>query len=242
MFAAFLTLGMIEMIIVGVFLILFVIGASYDRKGREQFKWWVLIFGFIFIGGATSSLWTFAGLWQALSWSWLIPVGWYALIGLGYSGIEFILAVRKSAKNYKYLWERHLKNTGDFLLSADPADKTKTREVSYSSIYEYAKSVDASDYMKQNANSLSKWFVNNCDSSNSVVGLQLAKNGIDVEPKINRSELAANIGVWTLFFPAYAVSLVLDDLLDKIFEVVADVVANISGRFVRITFSDVFKF
>jgi len=36
--------------------------------------------------------------------------------------------------------------------------------------------------------------------------------------------------------------LVLDDLLDKIFEVVADVVANISGRFVRITFSDVFKF
>jgi hypothetical protein len=89
---------------------------------------------------------------------------------------------------------------------------------------------------------LSKWFVNNCDSSNSIVGLQLAKNGIDIEPKINRSELAANIGVWTLFFPAYAVSLVLDDLLDKIFEVVADVVANISGRFVRITFSDVFKF
>lgn len=59
---------------------------------------------------------------------------------------------------------------------------------------------------------------------------------------INRPALAEWVGAWTFFWPAYAVSLVLDDLLLKIARIVADLMADLGGRFLRYSFSDVFKF
>jgi hypothetical protein len=61
------------------------------------------------------------------------------------------------------------------------------------------------------------------------------------EPLIDKLELAESIGVWTFFWPAYAVSLVIGDLLTEVFNVIAEFLVKISGRFVRFSFADVFK-
>lgn len=63
-----------------------------------------------------------------------------------------------------------------------------------------------------------------------------------VEPSIKRSRLASFIGCWTFLWPFYAVSLVLGDFLVEIFRIIGDFFSKLGGRFVRLTFSDVFKF
>ena len=61
------------------------------------------------------------------------------------------------------------------------------------------------------------------------------------DPKIDREELAASVGAWTTFWPAYFVSLIFGDLLTELFRAFSSFLVSISGRFVRMAFKDVFK-
>jgi hypothetical protein len=74
-----------------------------------------------------------------------------------------------------------------------------------------------------------------------IIGIEATADGTNIEPKINRQQLAESIGCWTIFWPFYALSLIFGDLLNEVFRIIADLVANISGRFVRMAFKDVFK-
>ena len=68
----------------------------------------------------------------------------------------------------------------------------------------------------------------------------LGPNG-EIIPVINRKELAEFIGCWMLFWPAYAVSLLLGDLLTEVCSRLADLLTVLSGRLVRRAFSKVFN-
>ena len=52
--------------------------------------------------------------------------------------------------------------------------------------------------------------------------------------------LSQAIGCWTLFWPAYALSLALGDLLTELWQRMADVLTAISARFVSNTFHKAF--
>jgi len=74
-----------------------------------------------------------------------------------------------------------------------------------------------------------------------IVGVEASKEG-GIEPKVNRQQLAESVGVWIMFWPFYAISLIIGDLVTEIFRFIADMLVQMSGRFVRNAFKDVFKF
>lgn len=83
-------------------------------------------------------------------------------------------------------------------------------------------------------------FVNQYRFKNRIVQLDGSKM-YKVEPVINKIELAEHIAAWTIFWPFYAVALVLGDLLAEVWDALADFLANFAGRWVKLTFKDVFK-
>ena len=71
--------------------------------------------------------------------------------------------------------------------------------------------------------------------------VQLSTEGLKPEPEINKVELAEHIAGWTIFWPFYAVALVIGDILAEFWNVVAEFFTTFAGRFVRFSFADVFK-
>ena len=127
----FLGLGLLELLFVSVFLILLIVGVTFDRRGKEDVKWWVFGIGLLALGLWQWNHWTFIGdahvaavmngtkvisearerivLWDAIrSWEFWSPVFMYLLAGLMYSLLEFVLDVRRSARFYADEWEKHL--------------------------------------------------------------------------------------------------------------------------------------
>jgi hypothetical protein len=102
-----------------------------------------------------------------------------------------------------------------------------------------AKAEDATEDEVKTANSVISRFsdVHKFD----FIGFEKQKDSMNIEPKIDRLDLAQYIGAWVVFWPFYLVSLVLGDLLTELFQSIADFVAEHCGRFVRNAFSGVFK-
>jgi hypothetical protein len=190
-------------IIIGLFFIAMIIGCTLDRRSAESPKWWITAVAIIFFTAWQWDNLTWRGLLDATMWKY---IGAYLLIGVGYSLIEFLLDVRRSARYWSYEWEewkKHFKKidtgTQDFI----------------------------ERYTRFNPR--------------RIIGVEATQDGTGVQPKIDRQQLAESIGCWTIFWPFYAISLIIGDLLDEVFRVIADVIAKVSGRFVRMVFKDVFK-
>lgn len=72
--------------------------------------------------------------------------------------------------------------------------------------------------------------------------IELKQNGLlEIVPVVNRSVLANHVGAWTVFWPGYAVSLFVGDFLVEVFRIFADMLSNLTGRIVRVMFSNTFK-
>ncbi len=239
MFAAFAALTILEIGMWFIFFVFLSVGTYYDRKGEGAMKWWVVLVGLIALAVTnTPPGWTFLGIWQSLTTMSFVPVLWYAALGLGYSIIEFVIGVRDAAKKYKSDWEKHLEQTNDQYMSVEDEQQRKRSEVRNSQIYELVRNDAALNWrMVDVAKRLSRSFVSHYSNDRSVVNLCVNNNGIDIDPKINRNELTVLVGAWVTFWPAYALSLIFGDLWSK----VADVIVSLSGRFIRISFSGVFK-
>jgi hypothetical protein len=246
----FATLGLVELLFLTVFFVLLVVGITYDRRGREYDKWWILSIGAISIASWYWADWTFKSVWGSVSslefWK---PIGLYLLVGLGYSVIEFALDIRRSAASYAALWDYHLtKTVTTKVMEADGALKfindshnyAATIEVPYAELYAEIKEKGAESAKFNMVLRISKDFIERNTYLNRIVGLKLA-NGVEIEPQVNRLELAEHISAWTLLWPAYGVSLVLGDFLTEVFRVISDILVNLSGRFVRMSFANVFK-
>lgn len=195
-------LGLLELVLLSVFVIASVIAITFDRKGHEEVKWWTFVLGLIVLVFFTWPDWTFAGVWETIKgpafWG---NVGIYLGIGLVYSLVEFTLAVRRAARYYADQWAK-TKNT-----ASPTADATTVLRAFINTTYTPK---DAQ-------------FVKVVASNDSVLP----------EPKIDKEELTAHVGAWTVWWPAYAVSLILGDLLTEVFQ--------ISSRFVKMAFKDAFK-
>lgn len=261
----FLGLGLLELIFFGVFFLLLIVGTAFDRQGKEEPKWYIFGVGLIAIVAWFWKDWTFGSVWEFVStlkfWA---PVGAYLLAGLVYSLLEFFLDVRRSARFYADAWKTMLNQSewvnvydvvqdandpsGEVLvqrkvMGPDGRQKNETRARLYSEVYSEVKEKGAKSRLFNDALKYSKTFTDSYRFKDRIVEIQLnADDKITVEPRVNKIQLAEHIGAWTFLWPAYAISLIIGDLLTEVFNILADILANISGRLVRLSFSNVFKF
>ena len=212
-------------IFAGLFLISMIVGCTFDRRGNESVKWWVFWLGIIgytlyqYNQGATD--WK-SGLYNVGLWKFL---GIYIAIGLGYSILEFMLEVRRSVRRLKKAWgEYKTKYAGRAtrkFVDKDDAPVDDDAEVANSFVAEH-----------------SRW-------RHQIIGVKLNRErqpGEDlILPEIDRGELAQSVACWTIFWPFYAVSLIIGDLVYEAARIVADIMAKISGRFVKMAFRGAFK-
>jgi predicted secreted protein len=206
-------------IIMGLFFIAMIFGCTLDRRGTEAPKWYIMGIGVVaFVSWFWSDL-RWSGIFDARMWTF---VGLYLLIGLGYSIIEFLLEVRRSARYWSGKWEDFKKAAQRRMHGETMGQYKTTDEPTTNLVTEFLHWRNDVSYLR-------------------IIGIEATADGTNIEPKINRQQLAESIGCWTIFWPFYALSLIFGDLLNEVFRIIADLVANISGRFVRMAFKDVFK-
>lgn len=268
----FLGLALLEIAFLAVFLIFLVVGASLDRRGNESPKWWTLGIGLVIVAAWFWPHYTFFGpaevaavmdgtkvvseaqtrvvLWDVVStWSFWTPVAYFFGAGLVYSILEFVLEVRRTARKYADKWAQYL-NTKHEVKQLDAKGEVRSEETAGGRKQWITKTLTVREILAGSddpsnaavAEDLVTSFINSSYSKYGFVGLTLNETKSAPEPKINKIELAESIGAWTFLWPVYAISLVLGDLLTEIFNWLADLLVNMSGRFVRMSFSDVFKF
>lgn len=260
--------GWVEWIFLCVFFLLMILGTSFDRSGMESPKWYVLGVGFVAIAIYYWKDLSVSSLWVLLSsWAFWKPVVIYFAIGLIYSMLEFFLDVRRSARQYAAEWQKHLNTEvranvlnedgsikkvprtemrrGEVIQitneRGEPVMDNETRITTYAEGYTIVKQKGAASARFNEVNKQTKDFLGGYRFKNRIIEIQLAEH-IGVEPRVNRLQLAEHIGAWTFLWPAYLVSLIIGDLLTEVFRTIADFLTHISGRFVKLSFANVFKF
>lgn len=116
----------------------------------------------------------------------------------------------------------------------------------YRESFKAAQTVGATSEQKRVAEELFSSYMKNDEYRMSglkkdFVQVELAPETFEVQPVINRVRLSAFIGAWTFLWPAYAVSLILGDFLVEVFRIIGGFFSRLGGRFVRLTFADVFE-
>ena len=216
-----------------VLFVLFCVSTSYDRRGSSTFKWLLLLGTAITVGVVISPNWNFQTAKDfVLSSALWIPVITYAVLGLMYSGVEFLLTVRKGVREIAVRWASYLKQRGNGYTGG------ATTPIN-GDVIAKAKEADATDEDIREAAGLCTSFAAN--ARYNFIGFESPKGKLDIEPKIDRLDLSQYIGAWVVFWPFYLVSLILGDLLSELFQSIADFIAERCGRFVRNAFSGVFK-
>ena len=228
----------------GIFVLAMIVSCTFDRYDNIAPKWWVLFLGMIayvfFVGPA-------AFTWQMfLARDLWVMVGGYLAIGLGYSLIEFFLNVRRSAKNWAESWTSFKSNKSTIEKfdkeAAQATDNIRRKRLAYQG--------DASDLVKEEPITAAglmaaKYVEQNTRNSRSgeIISIRLGTESDEspVVPYVRRFVLARHVSAWTIFWPFYAISLIIGDLLTQIFRIIADIIVYMSGRMVKRMFKNVFK-
>lgn len=252
--AALAALGFLELFAIGVLFLLLVVGCTVDRRfDNESFKWWVVV------GGVALSVfwfWSplreagFGGIWDAVSTlSFWMPAVTYFGIGLLYCIPEFMMDVRRAATFYRDAWQRFLDTSSENTNMHDGAGvRTKeTQKVTARTAISKARELTGTGTEEERdfrraAEHMVSAYLSNHRYRNRIVQVQGVKDdSLAVEPVINKVELAEHVAAWTIFWPFYLIALVIGDLLTEVWKAVADFLTTFAGRFVKMTFSDVFK-
>lgn len=120
-------LGLIELIFIGVFFLLMVIGTSLDRRYNESPKWWFLaiamVIAVVYFWGQTD----FSSIWAAVqSWTFWQPFATYLGAGLIYSVLEFILSVRKMERSHSASWNKFINRVDTvYTIKTDSGEEDK---------------------------------------------------------------------------------------------------------------------
>lgn len=203
-------------LVIGTILLLaLIVGCSLDRREQNaSMKWWVFVaIGIMFTG------WQFDGIRGAITdggWiGFFLNPGFWKFVGL-YALAGLVYSIIEFAiiirKSRTYM-------AGVWSRFLVRWNKELAEQASGSQAQEFIDYYGSTSY--------------------AFVGLEL-KDG-NVEPKLNRGRLSGYISTWTLFWPAYAISLIFGDLIAEIFNTAADFLASISGRAVRRFYSGTFK-
>lgn len=244
--------NVVTIALLAVFFIALSIGVYFDRGyKREEPKWWVFSIGMLFFTVWFWPSWTVMGVFSFIqSPEFWKPLVVFLGIGVAYAVIEFIFDVRRAAAFYASAWEEYKQNTARFfaLGEAESNDVTYANYVLVDRTGKDVQTMLISDILRlsgveysQVKQQLVDEFISQFQFTNRIIYLsKSAADGLPV-PTVNRVELAEHLGAWTFFWPFYAVSFVLGDLISEVFRAFSSVLTKLSGRFIKLVFADVFK-
>ena len=237
MFAAFAALTLFELIACIVFGAAILIAVAFDRRGKNEPKWFILFLGLAGLAAFSWSSWTFSSLWSTVTgFEFWKSIGFYLAIGLGYSLLEFGLEVRRSARYFADAWEKFLRDTTGWRGNGE------SKTLVNGDVLRAAKDAGASAEERESGQKLMENFASRHRDDSAIIRAIYREGAFEIQPHVNRMALSENVGAWSIFWPAYAINLVLGDLLTEIFNTVANIIARLSGRLVKLAFSNVFKF
>lgn len=223
-FVAFFALPAMWMAAIGLTVFLLLGGVVDDRRGKTAMKWWALL---LLVGVVAvmhrDSITLDSLMATATDLRMWTKIGIYLGIGFLYSFlIEFILGVRKSALYAKEKWAEAVKQApnlvplvtdgGQSLNQQDKEDAANVLSHFYLSFRPYAKYIE----------------------------LGRGKFGLP-DPRVNKAELACHVGAWMVFWPLYAVSLLLGDVIARVFDIITMMMGNFTNVVTKTLFKDVFK-
>lgn len=241
------TFGLLEMLIIGVFLLAMIVSVSFDRRGEPAYKW---VFALLGIGGVlfyTRDDWTIQTLADfCLSGAFWIPLLKYLGAGFLYTVIEFVRGVRIAKRDLSAAWERFLDLS---VTDAVGMSNVKTPRHNRDEDHEYhhkgsvhsllAKDLDNDPTLSTLAAECRARFVTQTSCSGLLVKPISVNGQIDV--KVNKPLVALSVGPWVVFWPFYLFSLIIGDLLAEVFATFADYLSTLGGKYVRMVFKDTFK-
>lgn len=245
--------GVWAAVLIGILLIAMVVSCTYDRHGTESPKWWTFSVVVVFF---CAWHWRYREGWDSIQSVLLNRHMWttvaiYLLIGLGYAVLEAWLDVPKSARYWSEKWEV-FKN----VVQAERVTKNRQRKQEWDQNNDYwkRKIVDKTlgitgeepatfvELPPLTEQEIVNMFILHTSDNWRIIIPAATANKSGIEPKVNRKQLAESIGCWTIFWPFYAVSLIIGDLLNEFFHFLADMLVRLSSGYVRRTFANVFKF
>jgi len=251
-------LGLVELLVFAALAVFLLVGISFDRRGKEELKWWPVILFVLFLAGWNWSDWTFFGpahveavmdgtkvvtpaydrvvlFSLAQSAAFWTPVAIFLGLGLVYSLVEFLFDIRRSAKFYAAEWAEYLKKTVDI------GGSNETVRITISDLLTQARAGSDNKRLIEYAQRVLGEFRQRYSFKNRIVGLEYDEKLFEMNPKVNKAELVDFITAWTLLWPFYLVSLILGDLLTEVFNAIGEFFVKLTGQFVKVTFKDVFK-
>lgn len=238
-----LALGLLPLAAFGFFVLAMIISVTFDRRETTAPKWWVFSIGFValLVYGWLRLDWKFSDVFSfAKSGPILIAIGQYFLAGLVYSLVEFALEVRRSARRYREEWVSATSGSTKHSSKDTSGDNNMT-------IAEKIADVAVNGAVSRNFNDVHRFahdFVVQRRSFNgqgSIIKLDIGDDKVTPVPFVDKGNLAASVGAWTFFWPFYAISLIVGDLFTEIFRIASNIIVKLSGRFVRMSFANVFK-
>lgn len=224
--------GVWASLVFGIFVIAMVVGCAFDRRDQESIKWWVFALGLVTLAVAFSpGTRAWGSTWDmVMSGDIWRPVGYYLLAGVIYACIEFAMEIRRSVRYWSNTWENY-KGAAARAAASRPQSREDPAEDQGDNEDLYRKRL-VSDFLQRYV----------VGERHRIISAQANEADDAIEPKVNRGQLAESIGCWTIFWPFYAISLIIGDLLTEGFRIIADLLTSLSGRFVRMSFKNVFKF
>lgn len=201
-------LTILEIVFFSIFFLALIVATAFDRDYRgEPAKWIIAFIAIVLVAIYTWPTWTFSTIFAYVtSFQLWLHVMAYLGIGLGYSVIEFVFAVRRSARWYKRQFQSWA--AGNAVMGRDE-----------------------STYLDK--------FIDRHTNSGRLISP--VNDGGQLSGKINRASLVQSIIVWTIYWPAYLISLIFDNLIKEIAHFVADIFIKFGSGFVRYTFNNVMK-
>lgn len=207
----------------------------HDEPGP---KWAVMFIGLAALMYFTKHLWTFDSLMEfLLSKEFWIPFAKYLGLGVAYAIVEFVFAIRTSKRQLKDAWSRHLAEE----LNYQPRRDLKGFNGTVLSLYK----TESLDFTEDNAH-IEYWakrrredFVSSTNSK--LLAVRVIVDSKQVIPTINKSYVYNNLFVWIIFWPFYAVSLILGRFLTDVLTGLSKVFVRIGDQIVKIAFKDMFR-
>lgn len=249
------------MLIVGLGLLLAVtVGTAYDRRTNRTRVFWISVLALIGYAFWVAQP-TVPGLVDTLtSMRFWAVIGGYVLIGLLYAFVlELGMELRRSKRYFTTRWEdfaNHHIRKSVFLTERGWAEKNQQEEAKKTGLKKVAAGIsdaiippasiehldDVKAYNSQHmtVNELKERFTSsNGREWGRSISLTLEEG--EIVPTINKAQLVGNVLTWTLFWPFYAISLVIGDLLFEIVDFIAERLHGTFTRIVRSSFAGSFK-
>lgn len=231
---SFLTLGFFQTAFFIFFSLCLTFAVRSDR-GRDNFSKWAVTISGITIFAVVLVMTGNFNVDPFLTQDFWINVLKYLGVGLMYAVlIELPVRIRRASKEVKEAWKIFLDEELYFQGAAqNPEQITMLQGITRVN----DGSIDV-EHLRRIKLKVSNFALANISD---LVYLKVLDDGVSISPSLKRESLSNDLFNWTIFFPAFAASLVFGDILMSVFNTISNLASSLIDRMLKFAFSDSLK-